>query len=45
VAGLLLLIPLFWVLETRFVRPEEARLSSAFGEDYEAYRRRVRRWL
>ena len=27
------------------ILPEERYLSEKFGEDYDAYRRRVRRWL
>ncbi|MEL7488854.1 MAG: isoprenylcysteine carboxylmethyltransferase family protein, partial [Pseudomonadota bacterium] len=27
------------------IKPEERALSKRFGEDYEAYRKRVRRWL
>lgn len=42
----LLLVPVFvWVLEVRFIRPEEARLHHAFGDDFTAYRARVRRWI
>ena len=32
-------------LQTAFVRHEEAFVAARFGDDYEAYRRRVRRWL
>lgn len=40
-------VPLaFWCwLATAFVRPEEAFMAARFGEAYEDYRRRVRRWL
>lgn len=40
-------VPLaFWGwLETSFVRPEEAFMAARFGDAYEDYRRRVRRWL
>ena len=42
----LLLVPVFvWVLEVRFIRPEEARLHRAFGDDFSAYCARVRRWI
>ena len=42
----LLLLPVFvWILEVRFIRPEEARLHRAFGDDFNAYRARVRRWV
>lgn len=41
------IVPLaFWYwLQTAFVRHEEAFMAARFGETYEAYRRRVRRWL
>ncbi len=45
VAGLVLLGPLYVVLESRFIRPEEARLTGAFGEPYRAYAAKVRRWI
>lgn len=42
----LLLVPVFIVLiDRRFVRPEEARLSRVFGRAFEEYARRTRRWL
>lgn len=38
--------PLFAVIITeRFIRPEERDLAAAFGAAYEAYRRKVPRWL
>lgn len=38
--------PLYALLAaTRFMPPEERRLALAFGDDYAAYRGRVRRWL
>ena len=45
IPGFLAVPVLFVVLERRFIRPEEARLAAAFGEDYEAYRRETRRWF
>lgn len=40
------LIPiLFWVLETRFILPEERRLSVSFGMQFEQYMANTRRWL
>lgn len=43
-AAVLLPLPLLWL--NRLVIPlEEARLRTAFGRSYEAYCRRVRRWL
>jgi protein-S-isoprenylcysteine O-methyltransferase Ste14 len=41
-----LVIPLFAALvRTSFIRVEERMLAERFGEEYEAYRNRVRRWL
>jgi protein-S-isoprenylcysteine O-methyltransferase Ste14 len=38
--------PLFWwVLDQRFVRREERFLRECFGDRYDEYCRRVRRWL
>ena len=38
--------PLFaWFITVRFIRNEEAILAAQFGEAYQAYARRVRRWL
>lgn len=34
-----------WVLQRFAILPEEAYLEEKFGEDYLAYKRRVRRWL
>ena len=40
------LVLLFMIVITRrFIRPEEARLESAFGEVFQEYRARTRRWL
>ena len=44
VAGLLLL-PVLLVMDRLVIPREEAYLARRFGETYEAYRRRVRRWL
>ncbi|MFW8636821.1 methyltransferase family protein [Cribrihabitans pelagius] len=42
----LVLVPLFlWLLERRFVLPEEDRMRRAFGADWARYERKVRRWL
>ncbi len=39
-------LPVFWwVIERRFIVPEEAVLSETFGAEYEAYCRSVRRWV
>ncbi|CAG0954459.1 protein-S-isoprenylcysteine O-methyltransferase [Myxococcaceae bacterium] len=42
----LLVIPLFFVLITnQFIVNEEAMLEERFGEAYDEYRRKVRRWI
>jgi protein-S-isoprenylcysteine O-methyltransferase Ste14 len=42
----LLVVPLFMLYLTRFqIVPEERALSAKFGEQFDAYRQRVRRWL
>lgn len=42
----LALVPvLFWVLETRFVVPEENRLRRHFRADFARYTKKTRRWL
>jgi protein-S-isoprenylcysteine O-methyltransferase Ste14 len=41
---LLLLVPAFFVVN-RLIRREEGYLAQRFGSEYEAYCRRVRRWL
>src|SRR5690606_18496513 len=45
-AGALLPLPVFvWILTKQFIEGEEQFLEEIFGEDYLAYKRRVRRWL
>lgn len=40
------LVPvLFWILETRFVIPEEDRLRRKFRQDFYRYTEKTRRWL
>lgn len=42
----LVLSPLFlWILQRRFILPEEARLRAAFGAQFESYAEKVRRWV
>jgi len=42
----LLFAPLIWaLLRYGVIRHEEAHLEARFGDDYRAYRARVRRWL
>ena len=42
----LVLVPVFMaVLEWRFIRPEEARLTAKFGAEFTDWAARVRRWV
>ncbi|WP_037307936.1 methyltransferase family protein [Ruegeria halocynthiae] len=42
----LILIPVFvWVLERRFILPEEDRLRRTFRADFARYERKTRRWI
>ena len=42
----LLIIPLFfWCIRSRFIAYEEQALERRFGEEYRAYKARVRRFL
>ena len=42
----LVLVPiLFWVLETRFIIPEENRLRRQFRADFARYEQKTRRWV
>ena len=45
IAALPLVPVLFWVLETRFVIPEERRLRLKFGAEFHRYTEKTRRWL
>lgn len=40
-----LALALAWILTDRFIEPEEQRLTEAFGQAFEDYRNRTRRWL
>ncbi|MEK9671169.1 MAG: isoprenylcysteine carboxylmethyltransferase family protein [Rhodospirillaceae bacterium] len=45
-ASAFLVIPVFiWLIRRKFIAVEEAMLEDAFGDDYRAYKSRVRRWL
>jgi len=42
----LIIIPAFvWLLTEIQIKPEEVALESVFGEDYQSYKARVRRWI
>ena len=42
----LILVPVFvWLITRRFILGEEARLRATFGQQFDAYAARVRRWL
>ena len=43
--NLLLLAAFVWYITMFQIKPEEAALTEKFGEDYLAYKRRVRRWI
>ncbi|GAB3779377.1 isoprenylcysteine carboxylmethyltransferase family protein [Spirosoma horti] len=43
--GLLLLIPLLFVVQKGIVEREEQYLAQKFGEEYLSYKAQVRRWL
>ena len=43
--GLLIVFPFAMILRHRFILPEESRMETSFGAEFEAYRNRVRRWI
>lgn len=45
VAALVLLIPVVVIIQTQVIAREEVYLESKFGDEYRAYKARVRRWL
>jgi protein-S-isoprenylcysteine O-methyltransferase Ste14 len=42
---LIAIVPVTWVIQTQVIAREEAYLATKFGNDYRAFRSRVRRWL
>lgn len=45
VLALPLLFSFVWLIQTRFIREEEARLTLAFGPEFDLWAGRVRRWV
>ena len=43
--GLIVIVPLVWLLQMLVIRKEENYLEAKFGHHYLDYRRRVRRWI
>lgn len=44
-AALVLLLPALAIIQTQVIAREEAYLERAFGNDYVAYKKRVRAWI
>lgn len=40
-----LLVSFVWVIQTRFIRDEEVRLTQGFGPEFDLWAARTRRWL
>ena len=40
-----LVVFFIWIINVRFILPEEGRLAAAFGEEFTAYASSVRRWI
>lgn len=45
VLALPLVASFVWLIQTRFIRDEEARLTEAFGPEFDLWASRTRRWL
>jgi protein-S-isoprenylcysteine O-methyltransferase Ste14 len=45
VLALPLLFSFVWLIQTRFIRDEEVRLTQGFGPEFDLWAARTRRWL
>jgi protein-S-isoprenylcysteine O-methyltransferase Ste14 len=45
VLALPLVVSFVWLIQTRFIRDEEARLTLAFGPEFDLWAARTRRWI
>ena len=45
VVALPLIFSFVWLIQTRFIRDEEARLTLAFGPEFDLWAARTRRWF
>ncbi len=45
VVALPLVLSFVWLIQTRFIRDEEARLTAAFGPEFDLWAARTRRWI
>lgn len=45
ILGLPLVAGFVWLIQTRFIRDEEARLTAAFGPEFDLWAARTRRWI
>ena len=45
VLALPLVFSFVWLIQTRFIRDEEARLTETFGPEFDLWAARTRRWL
>ncbi len=45
VLALPLLVTFVWLIQTRFIREEEARLTAAFGPEFDLWAQHTQRWI
>ena len=43
--GVIMIAALIWILQRRFILPEESRLRAKFGQNFKTYATKTRRWL